>query len=187
MLKPLTVTCRRYTRAGLLALSAALLASALLVAKAGAHALLLGSEPETGAVLEDSPEHVAAWFSEELDSGLSSMRVFDAEGRQVDGGDGGVDLNDLDHTSMVASLPPSLPAGTYTVRWAVVSADDDDMTEGEFSFSVGGGPTLEEPIGSTAHAGSSWFIGGITAVGFGLLLLAPFIVVRRRGLAPREE
>lgn len=132
----ITVPVRSYRQKSWAAVGLAFLTLVLLVASAKAHALLIKSEPENNAKLEQAPDQIRAWFGEELETGLSSMQVFDLEGNQVDSGDGSVDLNDPDHASMLVSLPDSLPNGTYVVRWTVVSADDGDPTEGEFSFKV---------------------------------------------------
>lgn len=104
--------------------------------RASAHnVILLRSEPDAGAVLAAAPAEVRAWFNEEIQSGVSKLQVFDASGAQVDQGDGGVDLNDPAHASMVVSLP-ALGEGAYKVRWQVVLLDGDPTT-GEFSFYVG--------------------------------------------------
>lgn len=123
----------------IIALVLALLTSGLLVARVVAHGpeVLLKTDPVIGAVLKQPPSKVTAWFSTELDTKLSTLQVFDAQGRQVDLGDGGVDLDDPDHASLVASLP-TLPDGVYLVRWSAV-LDDGDAVEGEFTFTVGEG------------------------------------------------
>jgi len=122
------------------ALSPLLLACLLLIFStsiASAHALLVKSEPDSGVVLQASPKQVTAWFSQELDTGFSTIQVFNTGRQQVDNGDGGVDLYDPDHASMVVTLPAALPDGIYTVRWTAVSAEDGDPTEGEYIFSIG--------------------------------------------------
>jgi methionine-rich copper-binding protein CopC len=109
---------------------------------ASAHGVeVTNSDPAAGAALDRSPTQVRAWFNEELQSGVSTMVVLDAKGKHVDTGDGGVDLDDPDHASMVASLP-SLPDGVYTVSWYVVLLDGDP-SQGEFSFSVGKGSVAQ--------------------------------------------
>lgn len=155
----------------LMALILALLVSTLLVAVALAHGVLVKSEPENNAVLEQGPDQVIAWFSQELETRPSSIQVFDTEGNQVDSGDGGVDLNDPDHASMLVSLPASLPDGIYIVRWTAVSATDSDTTEGEFSFGVGdsAGQALETSR-SPSDDGPDLPLGGLISA-FGVLLL----------------
>ncbi len=116
-----------------------------------------------------------AWFSQELDTGSSSLRLLDAAGRQVDNGDGGVDLNDPDHTSMFVTLPSTLPDGRYTAHWAVVSMADGDATEGEFHINIG---LVETAVSETmpvqnqsTKRRADWLVG-LTVAGLGVLLLA---------------
>jgi len=144
-----------------------------------AHSELVKSEPEVGASLENSPAQVTAWFSQELDSQTSNMRVFDAQNRQVDNGDGSVDLNDLDHLTMVVSLPP-LPAGKYTVHWTSVSAEDGDAEEGEFTFSVTVGAVSGETSTPSTNSSLVWVIS-IAAVIIILAVLAMIGISRRMG------
>lgn len=126
---------RVYRYPALLALL--LLTSALWVGAAAAHGVVLvRSEPAADSTVDSPPEQVRAWFNEELDVNGSTLQVFDAEGQQVDNGDGGVDLYDPEHASMVVTLPPQLTNGHYIVRWYAVVAEDGDTAAGEFSFSI---------------------------------------------------
>jgi len=143
-----------------------------------AHSALVRSEPQDGDVLDNSPAKVTAWFSEELDSEYSTMRVFDSQNNQVDQGDGGVDLNDLDHLSMVAGLPP-LVSGTYKVAWTAVSAEDGDPTQGEFTFSVGGGDVVGESTGSSGSGTPILLISG-TIVLLVIVVFIWFFFLRKR-------
>lgn len=165
-----------------LGLGLALLASLWLAAGAAAHALLLRSEPAAGAALAQSPQQVIAWFSQELDTGFSALQVVDGEGYQVDAGDGGVDLNDPDHASLVVTLPADLPAGRYTAHWTAVSADDGDTTEGEFFFTVGETGSVQAIAASesAAAAWTVWLVGGIV---FGLGILLALVMVFAWGLS----
>jgi methionine-rich copper-binding protein CopC len=147
-----------------------------------AHALLVKSEPGNGAILAQPPAQVKAWFGQELDADFSTLQVFDAAGRQVDLGDGGVDLYDPDHASLVVSLPAALPNGPYRVRWSVVSVEDGDPTEGEFSFTVGqddagGGQTSAVTTAQTQPLRDlplAWI-----AAGLGVVILATLGLARR--------
>lgn len=96
--------------------------------------ILLRSEPESNAALVEPPAQVMTWFSEELETS-STMEVFNLAGEKVDNGDGGVDLNDPDHASMIVTLPP-LENGVYLVQWKAVLLDSD-VVQGAFPFSVG--------------------------------------------------
>lgn len=147
---------------------------------------VIKSEPAAGAVLSESPKEVRVWFNEELQTQGSTLQVFDSQGEQVDQGDGGVDLNDPEHASMVVSLP-SLPEGAYTVRWHAVLLDGD-AGDGEFAFYVGAAaataaaalspgeaiPATNPTQTSTATFPALWLaVGGagllVMAIGFFLL------------------
>lgn len=116
---------------GLVALMAVLIA----VPSAGAHSKLVRAVPAAGATVKVPPKVVRAWFPEELDPRRSALSVWDAKGRRVDDGKGGVDLNDLDRASMVVRLRPIGP-GTYTVKWRAVSADDQNVAQGSYTFKL---------------------------------------------------
>ena len=105
------------------------------VGVAAAHAKLVRASPPPASTVKVAPKEVRAWFSEELAPKGSTMSVWDRRGTQVDTGQGGVDLNDLDRTSMVARLKPLQP-GRYTVKWKAVAADDLFVAQGTFQFTV---------------------------------------------------
>lgn len=99
-----------------------------------AHALLLRSNPAANAVLEQPPVQVELFFSEALESQLSSIKVFDSNNLSVDAAD--VRVDPADPTRMTVSLR-SLNDGVYTVTWKAVSAVDGHQTVGTFPFAVG--------------------------------------------------
>jgi len=111
-----------------------LLYSAVAVTSVSAHALLLRSNPEANAVLEQSPAQVELFFSEAIEPELSSITVCDSNNLIVDAGDARVDPSDPKR--MTVSLR-SLPDGVYTVTWKVVSAIDGHQTIGTYPFAVG--------------------------------------------------
>lgn len=134
-------------------------------------------------MLKQAPAQVTAWFSEELITGQSTLQVFDAAGRQVDKGEGGVDLNDPDHASMIVKLP-ALPDGAYMVRWQVV-LEDGDTTDGEFTFSVGEVPPMATQTSASESAptsdGFNWPVGGMMAsLGVLLIILIIGLILRSR-------
>lgn len=112
----------------LLALAAALLAAPA----AFAHAFLDHADPRVGSEVDRAPGQVTLWFTEALEPAFSSVKVLDADGREVDGGDGKV--VDSDRAVMRVSIPP-LAAGKYRVVWRVLSADTH-VTKGNFTFRV---------------------------------------------------
>lgn len=141
---------------------------------------LLESIPANGDLLPESPSEVVARYSEELVSGESTLTVINAQGVQVDNGDGGVDLHDPDHASMIASMP-TLPNGVYTVQWHAVLLDGD-ATDGAFTFTIGDEPVdaPNEVSAETNQAGLSTSI--ITAIGVSLVtvLFVAVLLMRRR-------
>ena len=118
---------------------AALAAIALVVVTStswvSAHAKLVRAEPVPESTVRARPRVIRAWFSDELDVGRSAISVWDARRRRADDGKGGVDLNDLDRKSLVVTLKAVGP-GRYTVTWRAVSADDLNVAEGAFRFTI---------------------------------------------------
>ncbi len=119
-------------------LGAVMLALVLLVAStsnAFAHARYDRSDPPAGGMVDGQPFVLTAYFTQELTS-KSTLRVLDANGVQVDLGDGHVDLNDPDRKIMYVTLP-ELPVGVYTVEYSAVSAEDGHTEPGTFAIGVG--------------------------------------------------
>ncbi|MBE2221343.1 MAG: copper resistance protein CopC [Anaerolineae bacterium] len=153
-------------------------------------AVFIKSDPVNGAIMAEAPAQINAWFGEELQTGVSVLQVFNADGERVDSGDGQVDLNDPDHASLIVRLP-ELAEGAYLVRWYVVLLDGD-TSESVFNFFVGdevdAAAVNFEPADTTvfyyqaeeADAPGNWFmVGGGMMV---LLVLLPLVVIMfRRG------
>jgi copper transport protein len=95
------------------------------------HARLIHSRPEANSTLKESPKIVELWFSEELESTVSTIIVTDQNGKHVDKnnvtlGEGNKKLQiDLEE----------LGSGTYTVEWKALSTDQHTM-KGKFTFNV---------------------------------------------------
>ena len=99
-----------------------------------AHALLQRSNPAPNAILLRAPAIVDLYFSEALESGISSVSVLDANAQIVDQRDIKIDPDNPAHMSV--SLR-SLTDGVYTVSWKAISAADGHLTSGSFPFAVG--------------------------------------------------
>jgi methionine-rich copper-binding protein CopC len=99
---------------------------------AGAHAVLVRSSPPARASLARPPERVQLWFNERLEPAYSRVSVWDRGGQQVDAGDAAIDPGEP--TRLVVGLIP-LAAGTYTVKFRVLSVDGH-LVESEFPFTV---------------------------------------------------
>ncbi len=98
-----------------------------------AHAEFLRSEPVSGAALSSPPARIDIWFSEKVAPGVSSIRLYDRERRQVQTNASTIDPNDARHLSVDL---PALDPGVYTVVWANVSSDDGHPDKGGFAFTV---------------------------------------------------
>lgn len=105
------------------------LALASLPALAAAHAFLDHASPRVGSEVHGSPAQVTLSYTADIEPAFSSVSVTDAQGKQVDRGD-----KHVEGSTMRISLSP-LPAGTYRVRWRVLSVDTH-VTEGDFTFKV---------------------------------------------------
>ncbi len=108
----------------------------LLLAPAGAsaHAVVERTSPAQGTVVEAPPELVAFYFSEPVEASFGAVRVFDAQGEQVEAGD--LVRPDDRSDAVGAELPSELGDGTYTATFRVVSADSHPVSGG-FVFSIG--------------------------------------------------
>ena len=114
--------------------------SAWAVVPAFAHAVLLRSNPEPNAILQQAPVQVELFFSEALEPTLSSISVVDSNNIKVDASDVRVDASEP--TRMTVTLH-ALPDGVYTVSWKALSAIDGHQTVGTFPFAVGNASTEE--------------------------------------------
>lgn len=149
----------------------------LWVTAVSAHTVTLTqSSPAANAVLDAAPDTVRAFFDEELLIDASTIEIFNSAGDRVDSGDGGVDLNDPDHASLIVAMP-AIADGIYTVHWQVTVLDGD-ASAGSFNFTVGQPAPGEKPFeperlaGDTAVQFNTLFLGG--AAVFTFLLLAAF-------------
>ena len=114
-------------------LAAAALTLAVGAAPASAHSAFLGSSPQPGTRLEQSPPKVALRFTEPLDTRLSRVTLF-----AVDSGvalPAEVSAPTAKELAVVSRLP--LRRGAYRVDWHTVSTLDGHALEGSFSFGVG--------------------------------------------------
>jgi methionine-rich copper-binding protein CopC len=104
----------------------------LLPMLAAAHASLVKSSPARRATLTTAPARVELTFNERLEPAYATVSVWDGTGRQVDLKDGAVPRED---SRRLAVSLPALPAGTYTVRFRVLSVDGH-VVESSFPFTV---------------------------------------------------
>jgi len=96
-----------------------------------AHAVLIDTEPKSGAILDESPSRITLTFNEEVGTSFSSIRVLNSEGDEL-----ASSRAQRVEPAVVGADSPSLGDGTYIVIWRVVSADGHPV-EGSFTFQVG--------------------------------------------------
>ena len=96
------------------------------------HAYLVKSSPARRAVLTSSPAHVVLWFNERLEAQFSQVSVWNNAAQQVDAGN--IQVGPDDPKKLSVDLP-TLPAGSYTVKFRVLSVDGH-IVESEFPFTV---------------------------------------------------
>jgi copper transport protein len=123
---------RRLRLVKTLALSA--LATLACASTACAHAQLLDTSPQSGSTVATQPAEVTFEFNQAVGGTLGAVRVYDAQGNEVD------DL-DVTHPAgqqrwMGVGLKAHLPDGTYTATYRVISADTH-IVYGGLVFNIG--------------------------------------------------
>lgn len=181
--------------AKVIAAIALVVAGALPVQSAYAHAELESSNPEANSVIGAAPEFVSLTFGEKLmiiegEAGANQVQVTDSSKARVDNGD-----YQVTGEVLTVSLKPELADDTYKVTYRVVSEDGHPI-EGVYEFTVNGmarsleatpmavdegspSPMLyqagtEEPAGTNDAA-----IGWSVAVGAVLIGAATFYLFRK--------
>ena len=96
---------------------------------AGAHTVLVGTDPPDGAVLQAPPDDITITFNEPIQI-ADGTTLLTADGSELDVSAVAVD------DQVVLTPDASLPDGTYVVSWRVISQDSHPVA-GAFSFSVG--------------------------------------------------
>ncbi|MGE6632037.1 copper resistance protein CopC [Bacillus sp. NPDC077027] len=97
-----------------------------------AHAYIVDSNPAANEELSQQPDVVSLTFSEGIESGFHSIKVFNAKGDRVDQGETVI----KDQKIMEAALKKDLPKGIYSLQWNAVSADGHSVS-GIIPFSIG--------------------------------------------------
>jgi methionine-rich copper-binding protein CopC len=119
---------------------------------ASAHAEIVSSTPRAGSTVDTAPDSITASFSQKLAPDDSSLTVLDAQGARVDLDDSAVDPSDAEGKTLLVSLKGDLPAGTYTVEWQTLSAEDGEATDGQFQFTIAAGAAASASAAPSASA-----------------------------------
>ena len=146
---------------------------------ASAHATLQETSPKRGEQLDAAPSQVVFRFDEPVEAAFGALRVFDAEGNEVQTGEafhpGGRGAE------IAIKLKPGLGDGSYTATYRVVSADGHAISSG-FVFAVGDSTAPAEsletlladsgtgPVTNTALAFARSFQYAAIALGLGTLI-----------------
>lgn len=152
---------------GAAGLAVATLVGIAAAAPAQAHAVLVSSTPEDGSTLSAAPAQVRLTFDEEVRLIPGVDRVVSATGNRVDTGeaqlaDGG--------TTVVLSLLPDMPDGSYSASYRIVSADSH-VVAGSIAFGVGVSP---DSVAATVDDSGGLVPVGVVAQGLvylGVVLL----------------
>lgn len=149
----------RTVRRSVLAAVPVLLVALAPAAPVSAHASLEESEPAANSVLVDPPEELLLDFDEDIEPALSSVRLYAADGQQIE-----IDRPRVGADASVVRVDaPVLGDGLYAVVWQVASADGH-VVEGAFSFQVGtaasgDGDALVDRVRGSEDGGSldAWY------------------------------
>lgn len=110
-----------------------LLLSSLTTPVVFAHAHLQHQYPASDVAVDAAPQALTLNFSEGIEPRFSGVTLTDEKQQPV--ATGAVTRNEKEQTQLIVPLVSSLAAGTYQVRWHVVSVDGH-KTEGSYRFSV---------------------------------------------------
>lgn len=140
---------RRLAVIGLLALLLAL-QGLFGAGRALAHAELVQSSPAANEELTLPPQQITLTFSERLEDGVNTLRVYDRSKRQLD--TGAAELN-AGRTALTLKLP-RLDQGTYLVTYHIISADGHPVS-GTYLFAVGESLSVpadgSDPLAGAGH------------------------------------
>jgi len=122
----------RWSRKTSLAMLSVAALTAMLALPAGAHAYLERAQPAAGSSVHESPRELTLWFTQKIEPAFSEVRVLDPAGKQVEAG---APRFDSASAKVLRITLPRLAAGTYRVKWRILSVDTH-VSEGEFTFDV---------------------------------------------------
>lgn len=149
----------------------------VLAAPAGAHAVLVQTEPAQDTVVDAPPDELVLTFTEGVETTEGGVRLLDPSGSDVPGVTASADGD-----TIRASVPTLTTDGSYTVNWSAVSADGHPVS-GAYLFHLRE-QTLEQPAdavtGGTPLVASLLRAGGAALAIAGLVGVFAFAFLDRR-------
>lgn len=148
-------------------------AAAALVGAAPAfgHAAYRRSDPARGATVTVAPQKVSAEFTEPLTAD-SFLQVVDPCGRRVDGN------SDAEGERVTVAISGDV-AGTYRVRFRLISTVDGHPTRGGLTFTAKQGAECPQEPAAAADAASDGLLEGIPLDG----AIAAYLIAAAIGAA----
>ncbi|MFS8807788.1 copper resistance protein CopC, partial [Synechococcus sp. R6-10] len=133
-----------------------------------AHASLLSTFPEDGAVLQEAPTQVRLVFNEPVR--ITQLQVLGSSGRALA-------LENVVSTGNApqGDLPQEIPEGVYIVSWRAISADSHPVS-GSFVFLVGADPERVQTVRATHLQGRDPLYWPLVGVRWGIYLGSLFVV-----------
>jgi copper transport protein len=137
-----------------------------------AHAMLVGTTPETGSTVHRQPAEVTFKFDQPVGGTDGAVRVYNSAGDEVD--DGNVSHPGGRQPWLGVGLEPNLPDGTYTATYRVISADTH-IVYGGLVFNLGhastnGGVSVAKLTGKEET-------GEVTKLGIGVVRFLDYLTI----------
>jgi copper transport protein len=140
--------------------------------QAFAHAQLIGTFPTSSSTVAAQPAGVIFKFNQAVGGTLGAVRVYDAQGNQVDNLD--VSHPQGQERWMGVGLKAHLPDGTYTATYRVISADTH-IVSGGMVFNLGhSGAAPRFTVAGLISRNKS---GKATAVAFGAVRVLDYVSI----------
>ena len=161
-------TNRRFFIVGIALFFVCVGASFLMVRSVEAHAEVSQSYPAEGDTVPNGLREIAITFTEDVSIDQSTAEVLGPTGATLDGT---VSAVDRANRRLLRITTPPLATGAYTVKWRVVTEDDNAITNGGIHFSV----TDQAPSNNAMD-----LVPVVLLVAILLLAGAAYLIVRRR-------
>lgn len=171
---------RRPCTVPLRVLAAALLGALLVllgVQSASAHAELLSTTPQDGAVLEQAPAEAELTFNEPVQLIEDSIRLFAGDEDPV------VLEAHISNDTVIAALPAEVEQGRYALSYRVVSADGHPIS-GAITFTIGNasGPAPAPMVDTQTPQSTQTALSVLTALQYIALLVFVGLIIFDRAV-----